>query len=318
MGNPTPIGANARILETFQAEALENVQEAAAQADQVESKERLGDSEDVINIGARFEKTLKAGKSDKLEKAQKAQESVLIRKDEADGLAGEFSGRDGNRQYRLNSDQLSLLLQGLVEEITPESSVSAVISRVQNGLAVGGRLPDVGQVDKAFDFLLEVLKIQIGKEKSPEFKAQFQAIYDKVSAAKAQHMVDNQAAIEEAHKIIGIADIIVESGKTDTPEALAHLRDVIHNPQDLSAKFTYYRSKGYTYKEIKGEIDSILHLLGKEFKRVDIPTAEMDALMKETRKSQAILQIFRHFKKASALGERLFDLQGLAVPRGLK
>lgn len=304
----------AEIIKTDRREALEAAQ-ARQEVRQVASgKALLEESESNPAVAAMRMSRLRRPEKPKTERAERAGLSVLVRKEDADDLADNFTKKDGNKQYRLDRDQLSLLAQSLGEQIKGDTTEEAIIQHLQVNLAMGGRLPDPGQVDKTFDFLLEVLQGRIDSATEPEVKEKLQSIFNRVASAKARHFNEHQREVETAHTYIDLADTIVEQGHVETPEALSHIRSLIDNPTDLLARFSYYQSNGYTFRDIKKEIDAILAFLGKEFKRHEIPTAEMDAMMKETKRAQAILQIFRHFKKGSALAERLFAMQGLSPP----
>lgn len=283
--------------------AAEEVREAAQQEASTEDLQ-TEQSENTMGVTAKSKKP-EAPEKTKTDKVQRAQESVLVRKEEADSLADGFTKRDGNKQYHLDRDQLSRLAQSLGKEITDKTDEEEIIRLIQDNLVVAGQTPDVAQVDKTFDFLLEVAQIKMNATKNPAEKKVFQDLFNKISAAKTRHFTANQKDIETAQKIIDVADVIAEQTGREMPETLGRLRDIVYNPQDLSTKFNYYKSKGFTIREMKQEIDAVLHFVGARIKQQDVERGEMSRLIDETRTLQAILHIFRYFKKAHALSQRL-------------
>lgn len=305
----------ASIIQAFQTDAAETAKEVSSES-QVVSKGTLEDEarDNPINIALKSKK-LAAPEKLRTEKAQRAQESVLVRKDEADGLAEGFAKREGNKQFRLDRDQLSQLAQSLGDQITDETDINEIINLIRNTLTIGGRQPDVAQIDKTFDFLVEVAK-QKANRATGDTKDHLQKLFTHLLQAKSKHYEDNQKDIETALKIIDVVDLMVEKGSRDTPETLAHLRDIIHNkPQELMVKFAYYKSRGYTYNEIKGEVDAILSYIGTRFHNNRIPKGELSRLWDETRTLQAMLNIFRLEKAKAKLARNLFEMQQIPFPQ---
>lgn len=303
----------AEIVKAFQTEALENANEIINETRDSQEALRAEEKENT-SYGA----MIKSGKltppqKAKTEKAERAQESILVRKEDADSLADGFARREGNRQYRLDRDGLGKILYSLGRQITADSSIESIIAYIRRNLTVGTQEPDVSQVDKTFDFLLEVLKSRVDSTKTPEIKAEFQRMYNRILEAKNQYYEANRANIDLARKIINVADVVMQNSDRGAPETIAHIRDVVNNPQDLSTKFKYYKSKGYTFKEMKQEIDTILTFVGSKFRQTDIMPGEMTRLMDETRTLQAILQIFRYFKRGMPLLHSQFNRNHIAV-----
>lgn len=304
------ISKTTEMIRAMQQEGLETATEIRTES-QVASQESLIDETKDITIMIKDKKPAPPERL-RTEKAQRAQESVLVRKEEADGLADGFTKREGNRQFRLDPDQLSRLAQALGKEITEATDNETIIAFVRNTLFTGEHAPDVAQIDRTFDFLLEVVRFKMNKATGTQ-KESLQAILNRVNTAKSFYYEANKRDIDIAQKIIDVVDVVVEQGARDTPETISHLRDIINNPQDVPTKLNYYKSKGYTYQEMKQEVDAILSFVGAKFKNARIPKGEMSRLMDETRNLQALLQVFRHFKRGMPLARNLFDMNGMKL-----
>jgi type III secretion protein W len=312
-----PVGdRTAEIIKAFQTEGKESAEEVQNETEVSQAALRQEEEENTSGLAIKSGR-LRPPEKIKTERAERAQESVLIRKEEADGLADGFAGREGNRQFHLDREGLSRLLRGLGKEITSDTSADDIIALIRGNLTARGEEPDVAQVDKAFEFILEVLKNKSNNAQNEETKGPFQKLFNQISLAKSQHFEANKQNIETAQKIIDVADILIQQGERGAPETIAHVRDIVNNPQDLSTKFNFYKSKGYTFKEIKHEIDSVLSYVGAKFKTTDILPGEMSRLMDETKTLQAMLQIFRHFKRSMPLAYGLFERRSLDFPSGV-
>lgn len=336
----SPVDPNAAIRRTEQAEAVEEVS-AQVYAKQVEVQEELSeDARDVYNFFAQMRagaKPIEERTEKRTKEAEKVSSllSVLLRKDMED-LAEGFSERDDNKPYRFDKTRLALLAQALGVDITGATSLDEILEIVTAALTIKGQAPDVAQIDKALDFLLEVSNKKLGELEKQEKEAQdpkvkegltnavadSRSLIQQLQATKQVHNERHKQAIETGHEFIELADTVVklregkltDLEKVSTPEALDRIRGMIFNPQELTTIFGYYQSKGYTFKEIRDEVRSILNYLGDELKVGDIEPAKLNALMKETRRSQAILQIFRHFNNRMKLIESLCEMQGVDIP----
>ena len=83
-----------------------------------------------------------------------------------------------------------------------------------------------------------------------------------------------------ARKIVKQREGKIEAEKAHTPDTLARIRSMIHNPQDLTTIFGYYQKKGYTFREIKAEVAMILDYCGQELKITEIEAPKMHVVMK--------------------------------------
>ncbi len=315
IGNPMGSNKTAELIKIFQEQGIETAEEVQNEAETVQASLRLEVNENSFHGKLIQSQKLRPAQKPKIEKSERPKESILIRKEEADGLADSFSRREGNRQYYLNRNNLSQLLQNLGTKIRADSSNEEIIATILEILSLAGEPPpDVSQVDKAFEFLLEVLQSKLQSAKSPESQKQFQQLVNQILNAKSVHYEKNQKNIDLTYKVIDIADLLVQEGSRAAPETIAHVRDIVNNPQDLSTKLSYYKSKGFSFKEMKIEIDTILSYVGVKFKHTDLLPGEMSRLMDETKTLQAILQIFRYFKRGMPLAYRLFEQKSIDLP----
>lgn len=301
-------------LASFKAEQhadhLESVAEASLEADtarkisqQEASSDKLQDAlEDHSAAGmVRKSKRLQPSQSLKTEKAKKAQDSVLVRKDEADGLAGQFSDRQGNREYRIDRKTLSELI---VEEfgvgINEDSSPEEILSIIRKRLTINNQPPDVAIVDKVFEFLLEVSQVTLEQVEGPE-KERVEKIYRKIDVAKSKHFDLHSVEILVAQKIIGAVDAVVETTGQTVKETLGRYRDVVHNPPDLQTLRKFYESKGY--KAMILELKGLNTYLGGNLKRTNLENPELAQLAAAARKMQALLGVYRQSKQHLATAE---------------
>lgn len=232
----------------------------------------------------------------KTEKAKHAQKSVLIRKEDADGLAGEFSQRQGNREYHLDPHLLSqLVAEELGAGINENSTPDEVIAILRQRLVINGKIPDVAIVDKAFKFLLEVTHLQIGQA-GADTKERLTNIYNKIVLAQALHFDSNSSEIQVAQKIIGAVDAVAEMTGETVTETLHHYRKVVHDePPDLQSLRKFYEGKGYKYmvRELKG----LRTYLGGNLKQENLDNREMAKLIQSVKQIQALEWVFKHSKK---------------------
>lgn len=230
----------------------------------------------------------------KTEKAKRAQESVLVRKEDADSLAGEFSQRQGNREYRLKPATLSqLIYEELGVGIHEDSHPDQIIAIVRKRLFDSGEAPDVAIVDKAMEFLLEAVQSQM-KYSVGDDKTRLEKIHKKIETAKNKHFESHAVEIQVAQKIIGAVDAVVETTGQTVKEALDHYRDVVHNPPDIQTLRKFYEGKGY--KAMVLELKGLSTYLGGNFKRTNLDNPELAQLAAAARKMQALLGVFRHSK----------------------
>lgn len=301
------------------AETLEKTQEASATTDMniVTSKQEaaegklqdLAEETSARGMNMKQQKIVEKQKI-KTDKATHAQKSVLVRKEDADGLAGEFSQRQGNREYHLDPLVLSLLAaEELGEGINADSSPDQVIAIIRRHMSDKGQAPDVAIVDKAFEFLLEVTGSQL-KTVNEADKPRLKAIYEKVEAAKNKHFEAHAAEIQVAQKIIGAVDAVVEQTGHTVKETLDRYRDVVHNPPDIQALRKYYEANGY--KAMVLELKGLNTYLGGNFKRTNLENPELIQLASAARKMQALLGVYREAKrKQKETAEPFLDAKGV-------
>lgn len=311
------IKTDAARLERF-TDSLQGTQEASKALDEMLKANQVAASQDKLqsevedNSAMRIQvKTLKAAankKNEKVEKAKQAQESVLIRKEDADALADGFSQRQGNRDYRIDSQLLSQLAQnigiGIHENLNPDE----MISLIRRHMTVDGQTPDVAILDKTFEFLIEVMRVQLATAEGPA-KDRLGNIYHKIEAAKFKHFEAHAVEIQVAQKIIGAVNAVVETTGQTVKETLGHYREVVHNPPDLQAMRKFYESKGY--KAMVLELKGLNSYLGGNFKRSNLESPELAQLANAARKMQALLGVFRQSKVHIPTMESFLELNGV-------
>ncbi len=274
-------------------DALKLAQVEAAQA--ASQKKLLDEAEDNSAMGIQIKtQKLEGKKQIKTEKAKQAQDSVLIRKEDADGLADGFSQRQGNREYRIDPRILSQLAEDLGIGIHEKLNADDMILFIRRRMTVDGQSPDVSVVDKAFEFLLEATRSQAGKSTGIA-KERLENIYKSIEIAKNKHFEANSVEIQVAQKIIGAVDAVVTTTGQTVKETLDRYRDVVHNPPDIQALRKFYQMKGY--KAMILELKGLSTYLGGNFKRTNLETPEMIQLASAARKMQTLLNVFRLTKE---------------------
>ncbi len=292
-------------------EAGIETEQAISEASQEVSEEKLqteAQENSVMGMAIRSQK-LQRKEEFKTEKAKQAQQSVLVRKEDADELADQFSGRQGNREYHLDPLLLSQLAQDLGSEITENTAPEEIINIIRKRMSVNGQDPDVSIVDKTFEFLLELtrtkLNLAVGNDKT-----RLTTLYQKIEVAKDQHFNSNSIAIQVAQKIIGAVDSVATMTGMTIKETLDRYREVVHNPPDLQTLRKYYESKGY--KAMILELKGLNSYLGGNLKRTNLENPELAQLANAARKMQALLGVFRQAKiHQSTTMESYLELQGV-------
>lgn len=243
----------------------------------------------------------------KIEKAKDVQESVLVRKEDADGLANEFSKQ--NREYRLKTDLLSTLAQAIGVGIREDSSPDEVLAFVLHRMRSEEADTDPAIVDKTLEFLLEVVTAQINRAPKGPIKTRLQTIFNAIKMAKENHYKANASKINTAAKIIGAVDSVIEETGQSMSETLEHYRAIIHNPPELQAMRKLYEEKGYEamLKELKG----LSRYLGTNFKRNNLENAELAQLANAARKMQALIGVYRQAKTTIGTIEHYLDIHDL-------
>lgn len=239
-------------------------------------------------------KKLEKKKELKTEKAKQAQESVLVRKEDADSLADGFSQRQGNREYHLDRRLLSELVESLGVGINEESSLDELIGYIRHRLMIDGRPPDPAIIDKAFEFLVEVLRLQMTKASDERVKERLFKILKNMESAKLKHFSAHADKIQVAEKIIGAVDAVIETTKQGLEETLDRYRDIVHNPPDLQELRKHYQVIGYRLMML--EMKGLNSYLGGNLKRADLEGPELAQLRKTVLKMQSLIWIFRQTK----------------------
>ncbi len=294
-----------KVLDT---ELAENATVASAQ----DLKQEL-DENSTMGMTLRNKKLEKPEKSVKIEKAQRVQESVLVRKDEADGFAESFSQRDGNRQYQMDKLKLSELAQQLGEGITENTSFEDILKLLQEKLNRFDPLtnallpPDVSELDKAFEFLLEVTQYKMNRA-TGDTKERLARLLKHLKEAKDTHFKANEAAIKTAQNIIEVASGVMSETGRSAGQVLSQMRDIINNPLDVQGKRKHYEQNG-GYEAMIKDAKGFYHVIGENLKRVKLnlateyratlpalENAELLRLNDETKTLQAATRVPIQFK----------------------
>lgn len=307
---------NVARLDTF-TNSLQETQEAGKLVDEVlkasqvvVNREKLQDeAEDNSAIGIQIRtQKLERKKEVKTDKAKEVEESILVRKEEADGLADGFSQRHGNREYRIDPRLLSQLAEDLGIGIHEHSNPDEIISFIRRRMTVDGQSPDVAIIDKAFEFLLESTRTQLATAKDTA-KARFENLHKKIEAAQFKHFEAHAAEIQVAQKIIGAVDAVVEKTGQTVKETLDRYRDVVHNPPDLQTLRKFYEPKGY--KALLLECEGLSTYLGGNFKRANLEIPEIAQLVSAARTMQALKGVFYQSKTHISTIESYLTLNGV-------
>lgn len=197
----------------------------------------------------------------KIKEVKKVDESVLVRKEDADGLADQFSGRQGNRNYYLDYNyrpRLSHLAQKIGLEIHEDAVPKDIIDLVQNTMSVNGKVPTPAIIDKTFDFLLEAARAQFDKVEGTD-KKRLEIIYQKLETTKAQHFKDHEGQIEFGHATI---DTISQLVRQD-PNSKVKVSDAVNTCINIAA--TKLENRDDTEEFLKNYGEKALKQTLKEF-----------------------------------------------------
>jgi hypothetical protein len=306
------VAFNDSLEATQQTDAKNDAALAANQTEASSEKLQFEETENTpVGMSIKSSKLEKPEKA-KTEKAERAQESVLLRKEEADGLADSFSRRQGNREYRLEPVRLSALAQLLGSEIKEDSDETAIINTIRGQLTVNGKEPDTAFVDKTLDFLIEVTRIQLGKSQGP-LKERVQKILERLESTKANYSLLHQKDLLISQTIMpGIAAMTDVTG-INHADTLTHYRNSINNPQTIQDIRKHCEQIGYkaAFKEAK----EYLSFVGGNTKQVALnsreDTAVMVRLTSEIRKMQAIFGVPREAKKQDGIIYKQLALKGI-------
>jgi type III secretion protein W len=196
-----------------------------------------------------------------------------------------------------NPELKEKVLQLLRERIKPGSTAEDI----QNTL--DEFYPDPTLADDALDFLQDTTE---------------GALNQQVKEAKNKLNEDKGREIQAGRNINTEARLAADKG-LGTPTSLRDMyRDVTGNPRDANTMFEELTQK-YAYKEIQKVIKFLLHSMGSDMKSKgpSISRGELHNLMTETRTLQAILGVYRFFKNRMNLMTKLFNKNGLQMPKQL-
>lgn len=236
----------------------------------------------------------------KMKADEKSKRLALLRKEEADSFSGGFSEREGNQAYQLPTSALSKLAQGLSFNegdqglITPTTSSEELINLVQKELAVGQKV-DASWVDKAFEFLLEVIKTYIDKTSGLQSNY-LEKLYENVAKAKVIFYDRYAVEIQTAEALKEPANVLL-SQDASFPDVMDHLREMVNNPQGAHEKFEYYtKTRGKKYSSIRSEFDLLYRYMGGMVKK-KLENPHLRQLLEEIKVLQSIVGVFLQSKR---------------------
>lgn len=227
----------------------------------------------------------------KSKQIQKAEKGIFVRKEAAD-LADSFNERHGNEHYQLSRDALANLVQNLGDKITPDTPAEELIRIVRDELKINAKVPDVAHIDKALEFLVEVIHIKL--ERATGLNATFlEKLLINVSSTKLKHYEQFKDLIISGHNLIEPAYLLRSTDKS-AAETLDHLRVLSDTKNKLDAfqLLKYYEGKGYDFKMIVEEFKKLFSVLG-ELVKSQPENAHLHQLWEEIRVLQAVLGVFR-------------------------
>jgi len=198
---------------------------------------------------------------------------------------------------RKNPEFKSKVLQLLRERIKPGATAEEIQSTLEEFY------PDPTLSDDALDFLLDTT--------DGELRHQVREAKERLNEHKGREI--------QAGRNISIQARQAADKGLGTPTSLRDMyRDITGNPRDANTMFQELTQK-YAYKEMQKVIKFLLHSMGSDMKAKgpSIPRGELHNLLTETRTMQAILGVYRFFKGRMELTQKLFDKNGLLLPREL-
>lgn len=286
---------------------LANQTEASAEKLQLEESENTP-----MGLSIKSSKLEKPEKA-KTDKAERAQESVLLRKEDADGLADGFNQRQGNREYRLDPVKLSALAQLLGSEIKEDSQEADIINLIRSQLTVKGKEPEIAFIDKTLDFLIEVTRIQLNKSQGP-LKERIEKILDRLDATKANYSALHQKDLLISHTIIPTVAFLSDQSGVELGDALSDYRKGIVNPQEDT--YLYCRQlckqQGYTGGMLK--CSQVAKFAGNDTKSLSLESYEEKAflgrLMQMIQASRSINWVVKTANGESTLMYRYLNQKG--------
>ncbi|OGN61971.1 MAG: hypothetical protein A3F40_03745, partial [Chlamydiae bacterium RIFCSPHIGHO2_12_FULL_27_8] len=199
----------------------------------------------------------------------------------------ESAARFQNRNQELKAKNLLLLRDYIREEDSAEDILKKVLEF----------FPDYTLADDALEFLLDTT---------------YGTMQAKVKQAKDYLNTNFPREIKAGRNINFQAHIFSKEG-LGTPQYLRDLyRDITGNPRTAFTLFDEFASK-FPFDTMKIVIRFLLHSLGADMKSKgpSIERAELMKLMDDTQNLQAILNLYRFFKKNQPLIEKQYEHFGL-------
>lgn len=244
------------------------------------------------------------------ERVVEVEESVLVRKEDADGLARDFSGKNPN--YLLDISLLIRLLESLDLGINEETKPQDIIDAIQKEMTVDGKSPNPAIVDKVFEFLLEATQTQMKSSTIDADKTRFETIYKKIEVAKEQYFEKYAEKIQAGHNIIEPIHNIAKRTEENISATLDQYVDIVHNPVDTPT----LRKKFDTmdYETLVKHVKELSQYFRGDFQRNNMENPELMQLMRAVKQLQGIVGVFRQSEAQIPVLDSYLELTGILAP----
>ena len=294
LSGPGVSAATASVQATL-VEARETDTELRANQAEASQEKLEKEQETTVNVSIRTTRLERPEKSAKTEKAQRAQESVLVRKEEADALADGFAKRQNNQEYHLDSKALSTLAQDLEDAVRDESSPDQLIRLIQERMTsvnpkTGKREPPLAaHVQKGLEFLLEVAKLK-WQEAEAGAKPGLQKLIDRLQIAFEKNLETNAKEIQQTEALVGLASQVTTSSGVDFKETMKQMHEVVNTPRDVQAIRKQAEVKG-GYNQIVFEAKNFYRYVGGALKNHRTENPEIAALITNIRQVRSAVWV---------------------------
>ncbi len=251
-----------------------------------------------ISEAAIDSKTLRGAAKPKTAKIvrKEAARKALTSSELTDQFSQSFASQTGNIQYRLPVNVLKSLAKQLGteihEEIEPDELIALVTQQLRREIN-----PDACHIHKVLQFLKGITQASLA-EATPEERIRLEKIQEVINTTTDQYAAVHEDEIKLAEKLIGAANAVVDSTKSqmDVKEVLDRYRSFIHSstPPDIQVLRRYYEKKGYA--TMQNEFEGLGKFIGANLKRMVIENPELVRFGKGVRLMQAVQGVFRQAK----------------------
>jgi hypothetical protein len=310
--NALPAGVSAK-------EALKRAEQSDAILDRNISENQADASEDALaalfkgntttgdNIPSKRLSERKPKDEIRAERIADVEESVLVRKEDAEGFAQDFSGKNPN--YLLDITLLIKLVQSLGLGINEETSPQEIIAAIRQEMTVGGKSPSPAVVDKVFEFLLETTQTQMKRSTIEADKASLGAIYKKIEVAKGQYFEQYAKEIQAGHNIIEPIHAAIKGTDENISVTLDQYVNIVHNPVDLPTLRKGFETMNY--ETMVNHVKKLSRYFREDFQRNDMENPELMQLMRAVKQLQAIIGVYRQSQTQIPVLDSYLELTGV-------